>query len=76
MSIEYPTAQQVEDADRRTLCYWWRFLPSPGENAIGNEEFAKIMAAEKVLIDRIAERLQLAGGFTPEISKSIGWEKP
>lgn len=33
--MKYPTLEAVEAADRRQICYWWRFLPCPGSWAIG-----------------------------------------
>ena len=57
-----PTMAEVEAADREHICKWWRLLPSQ----ITRGEQAKIIA-------RIAERFDEMGGFTPEISKRIGW---
>ena len=70
----YPTMEQVEAADRHTLCSWYRFLPSPGSAAIGGpmNEFRVLMARQKPVLDRIVERFTEAGGFTPEISKQLG----
>lgn len=59
--MTFPTMEQVEMADRYTLCMWHRFLPSAE-----TEENRRIQA-------RMFERWTEAGGFTPEISKSIGW---
>jgi hypothetical protein len=59
--MNFPTMEAVEKADRYTLCMWHRFLPSAE-----TEETMKVQA-------RIHERYTEAGGFTPEISKSIGW---
>ena len=61
--MEFPTLEQVEAATIYQLCKWSRFLPS-GEN----EEQYKIQ-------ERIYERRKQLGGFTSEISKSIGWKK-
>ncbi len=60
--MQFPTLEQVEAADRYQLCKWHRFLPS-GEN----EKEYKIQ-------DRIFARWKEEGGFTPEISKSMGWK--
>jgi len=57
-----PTIEEVEKADREQICRWWRFSPS----RTTRDEEAKVM-------DRIAERFDEMGGFTPEISKRIGW---
>lgn len=61
--MNYPTTEEVESADRYALCKWHRFLPSPE-----NKEEEKLSA-------RLFERWGDAGGFTPEISKSLGWEQ-
>jgi hypothetical protein len=52
--------EQVEAADRYRICEWYRFLE------VKNDEQITIM-------NRICERLKELGGFTPEISKSLGW---
>jgi len=74
--VNYPTMEEVEKADRIQLCRWYRFLPSPGSSAIGNPglNFRRLLAKQIPIMDRIAERLKEFGGFTPEISKLIGWE--
>jgi hypothetical protein len=71
--MHYPTLDQVNAADRAQLCAWWRFLDSPGTEAIGRDDFETVMQEQKAIMDRIAERFREAGGFSPEISKSIGW---
>ena len=58
-----PTMEEVENASRKQLCYWYRFLPSPK-----TDDEVKVM-------NRIIERFDEFGGFTPEISKEIGWSK-
>ena len=73
--MQYPTLEQVEQADRRQLCIWSRFLPSPGMSAIGTDKFQEVLDAEAPINKRIGQRLQELGGFTPEISKEIGWEE-
>ena len=60
--MDYPTLERVKQADRYTLCAWHRFLPSPI-----NDEQAQI---NNLIFVRWSE----VGGFTPEISKAIGWE--
>lgn len=59
--MSYPTMIEVEAADRETICMWHRFLFSP------------IDSIELKIINRINERFKELGGFTPEISKQIGW---
>ena len=73
--MNYPTAEQVETADRITLAEWYRFLPSPGMCAIGTPEFEFVLVREAGIMSRIAERFQELGGFDPELSKLIGWEE-
>jgi len=58
----YPTKEQVNNADKLTICRWYRFLPSPHN------------ASEKNVLIRISERLQELGGFTHEISKQLGYK--
>lgn len=59
--MNYPTLEQVEAADRYTLCKWMRFLHLTGDEA------------EQEVMLRICERHKESGGFTPEISKRLGW---
>ena len=70
--MNFPTIDEVNAADRVQLCRWWRFLKSPGEGAIGKPDFNEVLEAEIIIMNRIAERFVLIGGFTPEISKQIG----
>jgi hypothetical protein len=69
----YPTLEQVEAARHHQICSWYRFLPSPGIRAIYKENFQEVLDAEVTIMNRIAERLKELGGFTPGISKSLGW---
>jgi hypothetical protein len=71
----YPTLEQVNVAPHIEICRWWRFLPSPGAGSIknGGKDFDIALESELLIMNRIAERLQELGGFTPEISKAIGW---
>jgi hypothetical protein len=66
--------EQVESVDQVQLCRWHRFLSSPGMSAIGKKDFEVVMGKEKLIQDRIQERLKELGGMTPAISKEIGWE--
>jgi len=61
--MNFPSLSEVDQADRVQICRWYRFLPSGM-----TEEEQKIQ-------DRIYERFRELGGFTPEISKLIGWSK-
>lgn len=59
--MTFPTINEVEKADRYTLCSWYRFLPS----AMTEED--------RAIQNRIYDRWNEVGGFTPEISKALGW---
>lgn len=72
----YPTMEEVEAADRYTLCRWYRFLPSPGWIAIGpsiaqSPNFEEAVIREGKIMDRIVARHKELGGFSPEISKAL-----
>jgi hypothetical protein len=56
----YPTMDQVNLASRVQICTWYRFLPSPDDE-------------HRPILERIIERFKELGGFTPEISKRVGW---
>lgn len=73
-SMRYPTLNEVELASRVQLCKWHRFLPAPGESAVGNKDFKGTLDREIEVMNRIEERFDEAGGFTPAISKQIGWD--
>lgn len=74
--MEYPTLEQVEVADHEQFCRWYRFLPPPGARAIGpnTNKFYNALCDDAKIIDRIVKRVMEFGGFTPEISKKIGWK--
>jgi len=74
--VTYPTIEDVNSASRYMICYWNRFLPSPGTSALKKsyEEFGVVLEQEVVIMKRICERFKELGGFTPEISKQIGWK--
>jgi len=59
----YPTIEEINKGTRLEICRWWRFLPSPV-----NQEQAKVN-------QRLKERFDEFGGFTPEISKQLGWSE-
>lgn len=56
----FPTLEQVDMANRLTICKWYRHLSVESEDQV-------------LIMNRICERFKELGGFTPEISKSIGW---
>ena len=57
--MKSPTMEEVNKATRFQICGWYRFLPS---GQVSTE-----------IMDRICERFKELGGFTPEISKRLGW---
>lgn len=69
----YPTMEEVEKASHYQICSWYRFLDSPGLGAIGKDNFNDVLEEEGKIMDRITTRLKEFGGFTPAISKAIGW---
>jgi len=69
----YPTMKEVDEAGREQLCRWHRFLPGPGLGSILKPNFQDILEAQVLILNYIETRLMKAGGFTPEISKKIGW---
>lgn len=75
--MEYPTLDEVEAASHLQICTWWRRLPGPGMGAIDEawDVFEDVLRSEGEILDRIGARLKEFGGFTPAISKSIGWDK-
>lgn len=73
--MKYPTILEVNAASHEQICRWWRFLPPPGKTAMGTPGFSKSLNAEARVMERIARRLSDLGGFTPELSKKIGWEE-
>jgi hypothetical protein len=72
--MKYPTIEEVEKASHIQICKWYRFLPSPGTQAIGTKYFDEVLIEETEIMNKITKRLSNFGGFTPEISKQIGWE--
>lgn len=84
--MKYPTLDEVNEAGQTQLCRWMRFLPSPGMNAIRagsgtltaewRRQAEEIGEKERDILMRIGERHGEGGGFTPAISKAIGWDPP
>lgn len=56
---------KIDTLTRYEMCKMWRFAPS------GHLYFR---GDYPELYDHFAKRLKELGGFTPEISKSLGWE--
>jgi len=59
--IPYPRLEEVDTANQRQICQWYRFLPSPQNGA------------EVAIMDRIVQAFHRYGGFTTAISKDLGW---
>ena len=59
--VRYPSLRGVEKASKEQLGRWIRFLSSPG-----NPEDVEIL-------NRVLKRFEEHGGWTPELSKQIGW---
>ena len=73
--MNYPTLEEVETATRPEILRWYRFLRSPGLDAIDKPNFSEVIMKEARIMDRICARFKEVGGFTPELSKQIGWEE-
>lgn len=78
--MKYPTLKEVEAADHKQLATWHRFLPSPGANVAeedrGTAKYDRIQEHEIRVLAYLSARLQDLGGWSPELSKEIGFEKP
>lgn len=75
--MTYPTDAEIESADHVTLARWYRFLRSPGMSVIDHPnatERERIRVDQMNKLDRIIARFNGAGGWTPAISKTVGWE--
>lgn len=59
--MQYPTLDQVEKADRLTICKWWRYLPTATSDQ------------QRTILRRVCDRFEELGGFTATISKAIGF---
>ena len=71
--MKYPTLNEIETADRITIARWYRYLPSPGVNHLGEDNFLDYCNYETSLMNRINERFEEYGGMNSEISKIIRW---
>lgn len=83
MTLPYPTLDEVNAADHMQICRWYRFCGSPASAIINRPgkwtETRQVQADEATarevpIMNRIAERLKEFGGFTPKISKALGWD--
>jgi len=70
--MKYPTLEEIENADRVTIARWYRSLPFPGANHLGEDNFEDVCLKEAKLMEKINERFESMGGMTPEISKIVG----
>lgn len=77
--MKYPTLETVRTADREQLARWHRFLPSPGLSAMEDDsdpdesaDFDAIEEQELAVMAEICARFEELGGWSPELSKSIG----
>ena len=62
--MNYPTLEEVEEADRLQIAWWYRFLASPRTDE------------QVIIMNALVERFKKLRGMTPEISKKIGWKQP
>lgn len=74
LTTKYPTLDEIEQADRITIARWYRYLPSPGVNFLGEDNFLIMCNYQAMLMNRINERFVELGGMTPELSKLISWK--
>ena len=74
MYEKYPTLEEIENADRIQIARWYRFLPSPGVSAVGQEDFIEVCNFEAGLMHRINFRFAAMGGMNHELSKAIAWK--
>lgn len=69
----YPTKEEVEEMNMVQLGWWVRHAASPGASAYGQREFEEVAAKERSILERIYQRFQQGGGWTPALSKAVGW---
>ena len=70
--MTYPTIEQVNKAEKLQLGKWVRLLPSPQVYPLLP---GKDKSEQALVMDRIIERFHTElRGWTPELSKQIGWE--
>ena len=71
---EYPTMDEVMEADPDQIYEWWRLLSSPGESVIGSPNFDKVLKREIEVMHEIANKYKFDDIVTSTIpSKIIGW---
>jgi hypothetical protein len=76
--LEYPKMENVRTANRLKLAMWARFLPSPGSAWIGqcSVVFDVMHQAEATTLKAILARFNELGGWSPAVSKKLGWDEP
>lgn len=74
--MKYPTIEEVNNADRITICRWYRFLKPPGSEVVEDSNFYEVLDTEVKIMNRIHKRFNELGGMTPKISEEIGWLIP
>jgi hypothetical protein len=76
--MNYPTMDEVENASHIQLARWYRFLPSPGADAIysivDKKAFEEVLQKESAVMSKICERFKEFGGMNSTISRLIGWD--
>lgn len=60
--MNYPTIEEVDNASKEQLARWYRYLP------IGTT------LEHLEIVNRVCDRFKESGGWTPELSKTVGWE--
>jgi hypothetical protein len=75
--MTYPTIEEVEAASLEELATWSRFLESPGMESAkrGDSDtmFRLMLDQQSAIMDRILARFKELGGWTPRLSKHVGW---
>ncbi len=71
--MAYPTMEQVEQASQIQLARWYRFLESPGTEAIDKSNFDEVLREQVKIQARLLERFESFGGWNPTLSKQVGW---
>ncbi len=61
--MKYPTKEEVKSAGHEQICRWHRFLSTPRDDY--ELEISKL----------IYQKFEVFGGFTPTLSKIIGWDE-
>jgi hypothetical protein len=76
--LKYPDMGHVQTANRLKLAMWCRFLPSPGSAWIAKSPvvFDTEMAKESCILEAIRTRFNFLGGWSPAVSKKLGWDEP